>query len=71
MKFQTWEEVMQAAREGRLLRYQAPMDYQPIVIDYSKPEPGENKLRVKPWGKDVDAFYADCGHLDRFSRAEL
>jgi len=65
--FSTWNEVLDAARRGEQLWYQAPMDRSPHYIHVDKIYKN-GKLRINPLSNDADKFSADAGHLMRFRK---
>jgi hypothetical protein len=65
--FDTWSDVLAAARRGERLWYQAPLDRFPssiLVVKVFK----NDKIRIDPLSNQVDNFTADAGHLSRFRR---
>lgn len=65
--FDTWEDVLNAARRGDRLWYQAPLNRFPhsiLVVKIYK----NGKLRIDPLSNQVDKFTADAGHLARFRK---
>jgi hypothetical protein len=65
--FDTWQDVIDAAKRGERLWYQAPLDRSPhsiLVVKIYK----NDKLRIDPLSNQVDNFTADAGHLGRFRR---
>jgi hypothetical protein len=65
--FTTWDEVLNAARRGDRLWYQAPLDRSPHSIIVEKIYKN-GKLRINPLSNQVDKFNADAGHLARFRK---
>ncbi len=65
--FDSWADVLAAARRGDRLWYHAPMDYQPRSIHVVKVFKNGN-IRIDPLSNQADKFTADRGHLDRFKR---
>lgn len=66
-QFDTWADVLEAARRSEMLWYQAPLDARPrydSVVKIFK----NDKLRIDPLSPDADKFTADAGHLARFRR---
>lgn len=71
IRFDAWEQVLEAARKGEPLWYRAPMDEAQaypaksvqVVRVYKN-----GKLRVRPLANQADPFTADAGHLLRFRR---
>lgn len=71
VRFDTWEQVLEAARNGVQLWYEAPMDaaqaypaHQVQVVRVYK----NGKLRVDPLSNQADTFTCDAGHLYRFRK---
>lgn len=71
VRFDTWEQVLDAAREGIQLYYEAPLDAvsafpakRVAVVRVYK----NGKLRVDPQNNQADPFTCDSGHLNRFRR---
>jgi hypothetical protein len=65
--FDTWADVLAAARRGDRLWYQAPLDRFPhsiLVVKVFK----NDRIRIDPLSNQVDKFTADAGHLNRFRR---
>jgi len=65
--FATWDAVLDAARRGDILWYQAPMDLHPHYISVTKIYKN-GKLRIDPLSNQADNFTADAGHLSRFRK---
>ncbi len=80
VKYDSWRDVMDDARRGTALFYQAPMDPSPTRLH---PAPGQplgyealaRTIKIWPPGsagrgrqRTADPFTADSGHLDRFRR---
>lgn len=65
--YTTWDEVLDAARRGDQLWYQAPLDRTPHYILVDKIYKN-GKLRINPLSNQVDKFNADAGHLGRFRK---
>lgn len=65
--FSSWDEVLDAARRGERLWYQAPMDRSPHSILVDKIYKN-GKLRINPLSNQADKFSADAGHLLRFRK---
>ena len=65
--FSTWSDVLDAARNGDRLWYQAPMDLRPRSIAVIKVFKNGG-IRVNPLSNQASKFTADRGHLDRFRR---
>ena len=66
-RFDTWADVLAAAKRGERLWYQAPLDSSPrsiLVVKVYK----NDKIRIDPLSNQADAFTADAGHLGRFRR---
>jgi len=61
-KFATWQEVLNAASDGKALYYHAPLDVGPRPV-FVKRVFKNGKLRVS--GGEI-SFTADADHLDRF-----
>ena len=70
--YRTWTEVMQAARAGETLYYQAPMNTYPSRFTAGKgPWTYEVKprgIRLTPPKSAADPFTANADHLERFRR---
>ena len=66
-RFDTWADVIDAARRGEMLWYQAPLDPRPRYIGIVKVYKND-KLRIDPLSPGADKFNADAGHLARFRR---
>lgn len=66
-KFSRWADVLDAARRGDTLWYQAPLDYRPVSIRVVRVFKN-GKIRIDPMSRDADSFTADAHHLDRFRR---
>jgi hypothetical protein len=71
VRFETWEQVLEAARSGERLWYASPMDVASAygrrivaVIRVYK----NGKLRIDAMSSQLDNFTADAGHLYRFFR---
>lgn len=71
VRFETWEQVLEAARNGEQLWYEAPMDAaqaypakQVVVRRVYK----NGKLRLDPLSNQAEPFTADAGQLYRFRR---
>lgn len=65
--FSSWGDVMEAARHGDRLWYQALFDRRPrsiMVVKVFK----NGGIRIDPVSNQADKFTADKGHLDRFFR---
>ena len=65
--FDTWADVLGAARRGEMLWYQAPLDRQPRYVRVVKVFKND-KIRLDPLSRDADNFTADAGHLARFRK---
>jgi hypothetical protein len=65
--FSTWDEVLDAARRGDMLYYQAPLDRAPRYVAINKVYKN-GTLRIDPLSRDADKFTADAGHLLRFRK---
>lgn len=65
--FDTWADVIDAARRGEMLWYQAPLDHRPRYVGVVKVFKND-KIRIDPLSPDADNFNADAGHLARFRR---
>lgn len=77
--YRTWHEVMEAARAGEPLYYQAPMDRNPTRFTAGK---GAGKvapwtykvmprgIRLTPLKSTADPFTATADHLERFVRVQ-
>lgn len=65
--FSTWDEVLDAARRGDMLYYQAPLDRSPHYVAINKVYKN-GTLRIDPLSRDADKFTADAGHLLRFRK---
>ena len=63
--FATWSDVLDAARSGSRLWYQAPMDVRPQSIRVVKVFKNGG-IRIDPMSNQADNFTADAKHLDRF-----
>ena len=70
-----WVNILQAAREGKVLTYQAPFDRHPTtLIRHDTPDRRYksykiikgDKLRITP-GSGADPFTADEGHAERMN----
>ena len=84
--FKTWREVLDAAKSGDVLYYQAPLNHRPTQLrrltegdkwSTNVYEPKAKTVRIIPYGargrgriRTADPFTADAGHLDRFRRGE-
>jgi hypothetical protein len=66
-KFDSWSDVLAAARRGDRLWYWAPMDRSPVSIRVVKVFKNGG-LRIDPMSNQASNFTADKGHLDRFRR---
>jgi len=66
-RFATWADVIDAARRGEMLWYQAPLDPRPRYIGIVKVFKND-KIRIDPLSPDADNFNADAGHLARFRK---
>jgi len=67
LEFDSWSDVLAAARRGDRLWYWAPMDRSPrsiLVVKVFK----NGGIRIDPMSNQADNFTADKGHLDRFRR---
>lgn len=64
-KFESWDEVLAFVDRFGALYYHAPLDARPVRVEVSRRGRGR-KVRVRPPTRDVDPFWADEGHLDRF-----
>lgn len=64
--FDSWAEVLAAARNGEPLWYKAPLDYSARRVHPSYVK--GRRIRIAKPSSDADAFWADSGHLDRFRR---
>jgi hypothetical protein len=65
--FSTWSDVIDAARRGDRLWYQAPLDRSPhsiLVVKVFK----NDRIRIDPLSNEADKFTADAGHLSRFRK---
>lgn len=65
--FDSWADVLAAARRGERLWYQAPLDHSPrsiLVLKVYK----NDKIRIDPLSNQADKLTADAGHLSRFRR---
>jgi hypothetical protein len=65
--FDTWESVLEHAREGKPLWYHAPLDARPVAILVVKVYLN-GKIRIDPLSNQADNFTADAGHLNRFRK---
>ena len=65
--FDTWADVIDAARRGEMLWYQAPLNHRPSYIRVVKVFKN-GKIRIDPLSSDADNFSADAGHLARFRK---
>lgn len=63
--FDSWEAVLAFVEQHGYIYYQAPLDHKPHYV--SAGFRGQ-KVRVTPTAIDVDSFWADASHLDRFRR---
>jgi hypothetical protein len=78
--FNEWRGVLEYAETGGPLYYQAPLDRGPELLRPGKNEPYSYEVRartIRIWppgsvgrgrNRTSDAFTADAGHLERFSR---
>lgn len=66
-RYDTWLDVLEAARSGKMLYYQAPMDRFPHAVAVVKVHKN-GSIRIDPMSRDADKFTADAGHLDRFRK---
>ena len=63
--FDTWNDVLDAARRGDQLWYQAPLNIRPASVRVVKVFKN-GSVRIDPMSRDADNFTADKGHLSRF-----
>lgn len=63
----TWADVLAhvASAPNGVVHYWPPMDHQPRAV---RAEVKGQKVRIRPFGKEVSPFTADKDHLDRFVR---
>jgi hypothetical protein len=67
--YATWAEVVAHVKEKGWVRYQAPLDHQPVLVRaFIFEHEGFPLVRVLPDRKGVDPFYADDRHLSRFRK---
>lgn len=64
--FESWTDVLKAARDGVWLWYHAPLDLRACSVRVVRVYKN-GKLRIDP-GCGADSFTADVGHLSRFRR---
>lgn len=62
-----WQDVIAAAKEGKHLWYQAPLDFRPVRVACEVRGKNPQKVRVIPPTRDCDPFWADEGHAERFT----
>jgi hypothetical protein len=62
-KFASWDDVLAHVASGKVVYYQAPMNWRPVYVVSARVK--GKKIRIGAQG-DSDAFTADDGHLDRF-----
>jgi hypothetical protein len=65
VKFETWSDVLDAARSGIHLWYQAPLDARPRSVAVLKVFKN-GSIRIDPMSNQADKFTATASHLDRF-----
>ena len=63
--FDTWSDVLDAARRGDQLWYHAPLNIRPASVRVVKVFKN-GSIRIDPMSRDADNFTADKGHLSRF-----
>lgn len=62
-----WAKILQAARDGKLLRYKAPMSIEPYPFSSRSYEVIGESIRFTPAPRSADPFFADEGHAERIS----
>lgn len=65
--FLTWSDVLAHVKSGKKVYYHAPMDRSARVVVATVRGNGK-MVRVDPLTNQVDKFWADNGHLDRFKK---
>lgn len=67
--FDSWDSVLEYAKPGHILLYQAPMDPKPGHVRVLNVSNRKKTIRLEPWPRrDADPFTADSGHLSRFRK---
>lgn len=66
--FASWQDVLDAARNGVRLHYHAPLDLRPTSVRVIKIYKN-GKIKIDPGTRDADPFTADSDHLSRFRRS--
>lgn len=66
-KFRTWGDVLAHVSNGSRVWYLAPLSYAPALIQVRRgAKRHADQLRVTPYDRDCDPFWADEDHFDRF-----
>lgn len=65
--FLTWPDVLAHVKSGKKVYYHAPMDTTARVVAATVRGNGKS-VRVDPLNNQVDKFWADSAHLDRFKK---
>lgn len=62
----SWNEILDAARAGRPLWYQAPLDFRPVRLTVRRVFKN-GKIRFNAPNVSCDPFTADSSHADRIT----
>ncbi len=65
--YSEWHDVLEDARAGKMLYYQAPMDTYPHAVSVVKVYKN-GSVRIDPLSNQADKFTANYQHLLRFRK---